>query len=129
MLIEKTIGNVRDGVKVSEQVGESFAGIEESAGTVSQLVADIAAATNEQAQGMDQVNSAVAQMDKITQQNASNAQESASASEQLNTQAMQLNQMVAQLVGLVAGTKRVNSGQAKATLAHRESKMLTYTKK
>ena len=41
---------------------------------------EISAASAEQAQGIDQVNTAVSQMDKVTQQNAANAEESASAS-------------------------------------------------
>ncbi|RKY07883.1 MAG: hypothetical protein DRP66_05705, partial [Planctomycetota bacterium] len=58
------------------------------------LVGEIAAASQEQAQGIDQVNTAVAQMDKVTQQNAANAEESASASEELSAQAGSLREMV-----------------------------------
>jgi len=47
------------------------------------------------AQGIDQVNTAVAQMDKVTQQNAANAEESASASEELSSQAESMNAIVA----------------------------------
>jgi methyl-accepting chemotaxis protein len=52
----------------------------EIAGKVSQLVEEIAAASQEQARGIEQLNQAVAQMDKVVQQNAANAEESASAS-------------------------------------------------
>ena len=53
----------------------SFRGI----GKTTDLVSEIAAASQEQAQVIDQVNTAIAQMDKVTQQNAANAEESASA--------------------------------------------------
>jgi methyl-accepting chemotaxis protein len=50
-------------------------------------VAEITAASREQAQGIEQVNKAVMDLDKVVQQNASGAEESASASEELNAQA------------------------------------------
>lgn len=52
----------------------------ESAAKAGELVGEIAAASNEQAQGIDQGNKAVGEMDKVTRQNAANAEESASAS-------------------------------------------------
>ena len=73
------------------------------------LVAESAAASREQAQGIDQVNTAVAEMDKVVQQNASNAEESASASEELSSQAQELNAMVAQLIGIVSGGSRATA--------------------
>ncbi|MHC4214189.1 MAG: hypothetical protein ACYSWP_12530, partial [Planctomycetota bacterium] len=62
-----------------------------------------AAASQEQAQGIDQVNTAVTQMDKVTQQNAANAEESASASEELSAQAEGMNRIVGELTALVGG--------------------------
>jgi methyl-accepting chemotaxis protein len=59
----------------------------QSVGKTTDLVGEIAAASQEQARGIEQVNTAVAQMDKVTQQNAANAEESANASEQLRAQA------------------------------------------
>ena len=113
-LIESTIRNVQAGVEVSQNLGGSFSQIQESAGTVTRLIKEIAAATNEQAQGVDQVNTAVAQMDKVTQQNAANAEESASASEQLSAQAGQLDGMVENLVMLVTGKASPQGGAVPA---------------
>ncbi len=73
---------------------------------------EIAAASQEQAQGIDQVNTAVAQMDKVTQQNAANAEESASASEELSAQAESMKQAVEELVSLVGGSE-ANTGIGK----------------
>jgi methyl-accepting chemotaxis protein len=64
--------------------------VAESAGKVGELVSEIAAASKEQAQGIEQVNTAVTEMDKVTQNNAANAEESASASEEMNAQAEQM---------------------------------------
>ncbi|MCK7504458.1 MAG: hypothetical protein MZV70_10490 [Desulfobacterales bacterium] len=58
------------------------------------LVAEIAAASNEQSQGIEQVNKAVAEMDKVTQQNAATAEESSGASHELTSQAEDMKRMV-----------------------------------
>ena len=102
-LIDQTVQRVAHGVELNKTTSESFAKIGESANAVAELVAQIARASNEQAQGVDQVNTAVAQMDKITQQNASSAEESASASEELAAQAQAVKGMVGELIVLVGG--------------------------
>ncbi len=104
-LIETSQKNSEAGVTVANDVAKNLSGIQESAGKVATLVAEIAAASKEQAQGIDQINTAVAEMDKVVQQNAANAEESASASEELSSQAQELNAMVAQLVSIVSGSK------------------------
>jgi methyl-accepting chemotaxis protein len=68
-------------------------------------VAEIATASSEQAQGISQVNTAVNEVDKVTQQNAANAEESASASEEMNAQAEQMKVYVAELVAMVGSSK------------------------
>ncbi len=70
---------------------------------VGELVGEIAAASQEQAQGIEQINKAVAEMDKVVQQNAANAEESASASEEMNAQAEQMKGFVGELVVMVSG--------------------------
>ena len=74
---------------------------------VNGLIGEVATASNEQAQGIEQINTAVAQMDKVTQSNAANAEESASASEELAAQAAELFQSVTMLNELVEGTRNV----------------------
>ena len=69
-----------------------------------ELVAEIATASKEQSQGIGQVNTAVAQMDKVTQANAASAEESASAAEELNAQADTLRRAILGLLTLVNGT-------------------------
>ncbi|OGV93512.1 MAG: hypothetical protein A3K19_32890 [Lentisphaerae bacterium RIFOXYB12_FULL_65_16] len=117
-LIEGAQKNADAGVNVTSDVAKSLAAIQESAGKVGALVAEIAAASKEQSQGIEQVNTAVAEMDKVVQQNAANAEESASASEELSGQAQELQAMVSELVGIVTGSSGEGQRQAPARLDH-----------
>jgi methyl-accepting chemotaxis protein len=68
---------------------------------VSGLIEEIAAASKEQASGIDHITQAVSQMDKVTQSNAANAEETAAASEELSAQAEQLRACVQSLQATV----------------------------
>lgn len=100
-LIEDSQKNADNGVKVSSEVAEILNQIVASTHKVTQLNADVATGSDEQAQGIEQINIAVSQMDRVTQSNAANAEESASASEELSAQAKELNEMVSVLVQIV----------------------------
>jgi methyl-accepting chemotaxis protein len=102
--IEAAIANSRSGSQCSVRVGESLKQIAEKVTATDALVADIATAATEQAQGIQQVNTAMGQMDKVTQGNASSAEESASAAEELDAQAETMKDLVAQLRTLVGGS-------------------------
>ena len=104
-LIKGTMDNVKVGVNISANLEKSFSIIGESAASATRLIHEIASATNEQAQGVDQVNSAVAQIDRVMQQNAASTSESALVSEELSRQVEYLNDIVADLTGLVAGVR------------------------
>ena len=65
------------------------------------LIAEIATASNDQAQGIDQVNKAAIEMNKTVQRVAANAEESASASEEMTAQAEQMKEYVSGLVTLI----------------------------
>jgi|WetSurMetagenome_2_1015567.scaffolds.fasta_scaffold02002_4 methyl-accepting chemotaxis protein len=103
-LIEGTVKKVKQGSELLGRTNEAFAGVSKSAAKVADLVSEIAAASTEQAQGIDQINKAVTEMDKVTQQNAANAEESASASEQMNAQAAQMKQIAEELHVIVQGS-------------------------
>ena len=103
LLIESSKKSADNGVSSSEKANESIDTIVGSTTKASSLVKEISASNIEQAEGIEQVNSSVAQMDKVTQQNAANSEESASASEELSGQAHTLNDMVRQLVLVVDG--------------------------
>jgi methyl-accepting chemotaxis protein len=108
-LIEDTVKKVSEGTSLVTTTNNAFVQVVESSSKVGELVAEISAASNEQAQGIGQVNTAVTEMDKVTQQNAANAEESASASEELNAQAEQMKSMVGNLMALVGGSAHINS--------------------
>jgi methyl-accepting chemotaxis protein len=95
-MITESVKNADDGVKIATEVSQSFETIAGSAKKVNDLIAEIAAASQEQSAGIEQINTAVAQMDKVTQQNAANSEESASAAEELSSQAEELKNMIAQ---------------------------------
>jgi len=93
-LIKDSVGRVEYG---TEQVGETGKALEEIVGSVkkvSDIVAEIAAASKEQSEGISQVNKALLQMDEMTQQNASLVEEAAAASEAMGAQAQELNALV-----------------------------------
>ena len=102
-MIEGSVTNADNGVAISTEVAALLDEICGHNRKVNDLVGEIAAASNEQAQGIDQINTAVGQMDQVTQSNAANAEESASASEELSAQAEQLNDVVGQLQHMVGG--------------------------
>jgi methyl-accepting chemotaxis protein len=107
--IEGAISKTEQGVHINEKVRQGLLEIVTKVRKVNELVAEVAAASKEQNQGIDQINKAVEEMDKVTQSTAATAEESASASEELNAQAESLKGNVSRLVGVVEG---VGSGRA-----------------
>ncbi len=105
-LIEDSVNRAKEGTDVAGEVGKALGAIVGDVTKVTDLVDGIAKASEEQAQGVDQVNTAVSQMDRVTQQNASGAEESASAAEELSAQASTVKGMVEELSGLVGGKAR-----------------------
>jgi len=103
ILIEESQKNAGNGVQVSKEVAELLVGIVSGIQKVTGLVNEIAVASDEQARGVEQITSAMSQMDKVTQANASNAEQTGSASEELNSQARDLNQVVQRLQTIVGG--------------------------
>jgi len=94
-LIEEAVKNSENGVSINAEVLKNFQEITEKINKVSQVVAEIAAASEQQDQGISQVNKAVEQMNQLTQQNAANAEESASAAEEMSSQSEEMRSMVA----------------------------------
>ena len=104
-LIEGTVKKVKEGSDLVEKTDREFREVFQSAWKDPlQLVGEISAASFEQAQGVEQVNKAVGEMDKVVQQNASNAEQSAAASEEMNAQAYQMKEFVEELRLMVDGS-------------------------
>ena len=94
-----------NGVQVSARVEEALSRIQHSALKSADLVREISCATKEQATGISQVNVAVNELDKVTQQNSASAEESSAAAEELSGQATQLEETVRELGALVYGER------------------------
>lgn len=112
--IEGAIQKTHQGVQISDQVAHQLQDIVSHVRKVDELVSAVATATNEQSQGISQVNTAVGQMDAATQSNAAAAEEGASAAEELHSQAESLRVAVEGLQTIVNG---VSSRRADATPA------------
>jgi methyl-accepting chemotaxis protein len=93
-LIQDSQEKVDQGAKLVNRSGETLQEIVGSVKKVSDIVGEINAASDEQATGIDQINQAVTQMDKSTQQNAAMVEEAAAAAESMNEQARSLTELV-----------------------------------
>src|SRR3954471_1939808 len=93
-LIGASVEKVEVGSRLVGNAGRTMEEIVLSVRRVSELIAEIAAASEEQDAGIQQVNTAVTQMDQVVQQNASLVEEAAAATESMKTQAASLLQMV-----------------------------------
>ena len=112
--IEDSVAKSEHGVQISAKVALSLQQIVERARKVDMLVAEIATASHEQSQGIGEVNSAVSQMDRVTQANAAHAEETATAAEQLNAQAAMLQEAVVSLQQLVGAGSQGSQTEASA---------------
>lgn len=93
-LIAGSVAKAKDGATVADKTAESLQGIVNEIAKVTDLVGEIAAASNEQSEGIGQINLGLGQIDQVTQQNTATAEETASASEELSAQAEQLRGML-----------------------------------
>jgi methyl-accepting chemotaxis protein len=102
-LIESTIKNVKTGYEATQITQEAFRENIEMSNKIAGLIDEIAAASSEQAQGIGQINTAINEMDKVTQSQAATSEESASASEELNAQAVGMKGFVSDLNAIITG--------------------------
>lgn len=93
-LIEDSVNKVQDGSKLVEEAGSTTQEIVTSIKRVTDIMAEISAASLEQSSGIEQVNTAITQMDDVTQQNAALVEQAAAAAESLEEQAQQMVQVV-----------------------------------
>lgn len=102
-LIEGSQQNADAGVSVAADMAKHLQSVHDSSAKISRLIAEVATASKEQAQGLSQINIAISEMDKVVQQNAATAEESAGAAEELSVQAQELDGMIAELIAVVGG--------------------------
>ncbi|GKS59218.1 hypothetical protein YTPLAS18_27450 [Nitrospira sp.] len=111
-LINESIQRVSDGSELVNQSGKTLDEIVNSVKRVTDIIAEIAAASQEQAQGVDQVNKAIMQMDETTQQNAALVEETTSASHSMKEQAKELMQQVSTFKVAGSDAPRATARQA-----------------
>lgn len=104
-LIEKSQENAKNGVQVADEVASQLNSINDSSDAIGTLIAEIAAASSEQTQGINQVSGAMSEMDKVVQSNAANSEETASAAEELSSLGAELEHMVNGLRAIIGGAE------------------------
>ncbi|MCC6221669.1 MAG: methyl-accepting chemotaxis protein, partial [Deltaproteobacteria bacterium] len=102
--IKRSKDLAEQGVKVSEEMARALEKMKESSVKAADLVKAISVASGEQTTGIQQVNTAVTELDKVTQTNAASAEESAAASEELLAQASDIDAVVRDLSVMVYGS-------------------------
>jgi methyl-accepting chemotaxis protein len=110
-LIHDSVARVDAGSKLVDESGRTLEDIVNAVKKVTDIVAEIAAASREQSSGIEQVNKAVMQMDQSTQQNAALVEEASAASQAIVEQAQALS-------GMIARYKIGDAGRATARLAN-----------
>ena len=93
-LIEESVRKAEGGVTINQEVLNNLLEISEHSEKVTEVMAEIASASEQQNQGIEQINKAVEQMNQVTQATAASAEESASAAEELAGQAAEMKSMV-----------------------------------
>ncbi len=107
-LINDSVERIGEGSKLVDNSGKALEEIVDSVKKVSDIIAEIAAASEEQSTGLDEINKAVTQLDEVTQQNAALVEEAAAASESLDDQSRELLEMMSFFKGVQASA----AGQA-----------------
>ncbi|MBF0551594.1 MAG: Cache 3/Cache 2 fusion domain-containing protein [Deltaproteobacteria bacterium] len=112
-IIENTMKEVDVGSKLASLTSASFLKVRQDSEKVSGLVAEISAASQEQAHGIDQISHAVVNMDKVIQSIASESEETASASAELSMQASRMKTFVGDLMAVMTGGAKVREEQVR----------------
>ena len=114
-LIESSQKSSLQGVTLAQETAQVISKITESSNKIAMIVNEITTATDEQARGITQVNSAIGNLDSSSQANASHSEELAASSQELNGQATSLYNLVGDLVGIIDGEKAKNERGKKGT--------------
>ena len=118
-LLEATVNKVKEGDHLSRKTGEDFTEVSEMVGKIASIMSEIKNASEEQLTGIEQINKAVAEIDRVVQQTALDAEETANASAGMKSHAEEMKLFMDNLTGLIG---KVNSPPAKDTSAGQEPK-------
>ena len=113
------------GARISEKMAANLAAIVDKTRQLDERIGEIAQSSHEQSEGIGQLNSAVASMDKITQENAALAEESSASAEELKSQAEQVRLAVAELMRMASGSDTTAAAVAEEPSPAAASKLKT----
>jgi len=121
-LISDSVEKTSEGTKLVGNAGNTMKEVVTSVKKLTDIMAEISAASSEQSGGIDQVNIALTQMDQVTQQNAALVEQAAAAAESLMEQSEEMNRAVS--IFKLDDTHHFKSSQLKVTAAHRAKESL-----
>ncbi|HRE06883.1 MAG TPA: methyl-accepting chemotaxis protein [Opitutaceae bacterium] len=111
--IDDCVSRSQQGATASHDVATRFSSIQGQIRQLNEVVAEIAAASQEQSSGLTEISNALSQIDQITQTNAASAEETASAAEEMNAQAESMSASVRGLEALVGGGPRTSPSRSR----------------
>lgn len=126
-LIHESIESAEGGVTASEQTNAALEDIAAHIMKISATLDCVASSSKEQSQGIDQINSAVSEIDQVTQSNAATTEEVASVSQELSNRARELAELVQSLGAMIEGSRNrrlATSETAAKTVREKESAVL-----
>ena len=100
-IIEEAIVQAKNGSSISKETSEAFEDILQKIEKTSNLISEVSISAKEQSEGMNQIATAMGEIDQITQQNAATSEEAAAASEELNAQAHSMKETVGVIAKMV----------------------------
>ncbi|WP_294966324.1 methyl-accepting chemotaxis protein [Sulfurimonas sp.] len=101
-IIEESIAQTRKGSEISKMTSQAFQDILERISKTSNLIGEISISAKEQSEGMNQIATAMGEIDQVTQQNAATSEEAAASAEELNAQAVSMKETV-NVIALMVG--------------------------
>ena len=96
-IVDTIIGKIQDSVQFANDTSKQLTDILKEADVTSQYLQEIAVASKEQSQGIEQISKAIGQIEQVTQSNSANAEEGAAAAEELAAQAVQLHSQLEEI--------------------------------
>ncbi|MFW7380114.1 MAG: methyl-accepting chemotaxis protein [Oligoflexus sp.] len=111
VLVSKGKIKVEAGTKIAQECGIALDEILSNVSEVNQMVKEIAVASNEQSQGIQEVTRAMSQLDQVTQQNAAVAHQSSAASEQLKSESSNLKHLVDELLDTIGSQSKASKAE------------------
>jgi methyl-accepting chemotaxis protein len=126
-IIEEAIIQAKNGSSISKETSEAFEDILQKIEKTSNLIGEVSISAKEQSEGMNQIATAMGEIDQITQQNAATSEEAAAASEELNAQAHSMKDtvgIIAKMVGFVQDqVSNMPSQKSKKALSKPKAKL------